>query len=73
MPLPCLKLFGAHLLAKLVHYCTELIQTCHKISLLRYWSDSTVTLEWTRTPPFRLKVHITNRISQIQEWISPGS
>lgn len=69
--LPRLELCGAHLLAKLINYSTNLIQPFHQINAIRCWSDSTVTLSWIKTPAYKLKVYIANRVSQIQEWTPP--
>lgn len=67
---PRLELCGAYLLAKLTRYNINLIEPLRKISLVKCWSDSMVTLAWIQTPAYRLKTYVANRVSQIQEWIS---
>src|SRR5436190_778184 len=37
------------------------------------WSDSSVVLTWLRTPPYRLKTYVANRVSQTQELFPPDS
>ena len=36
------------------------------------WSDYTIVLSWVRTPPHRLQIYEGNRVSQIQELVSPS-
>lgn len=44
-----------------------------KIESIYAWSDSTIVLTWIRTHPYRLKVYVANRISELQELIPPHS
>lgn len=66
--LPRLELCGAHLLAQLVPYCfsvfTEITFSSHYL-----WCDSTVALTWLKTPSYRLKTFVANRVSQTQELV----
>lgn len=71
--LPRLELNGAHLLAKILHYCQKTLSNHLKINSIQAWSDSTVTLAWIHTPPYRLKTYIANRVAQIQELVPPNS
>lgn len=68
MTLPRLELCGAHLLAQLIAYClsvlNELSFTSHYL-----WCDSTVALTWLKTPSYRLKTFVANRVSQTQELV----
>lgn len=65
--LPRLELCGAHLLAQLASYCRETYRDHVKISQIYLWSDSSITLTWLQTPPYRLKTFVANRVAQIQE------
>ncbi|XP_046388550.1 uncharacterized protein LOC124157664 [Ischnura elegans] len=69
--LPRLELCGAHLLAKLIHYSSNLVSNYCKMESVTAWCDSTIALSWIRTPPYRLKVFVANRVAQIQEWVPP--
>ncbi|CAK9830531.1 hypothetical protein ANTRET_LOCUS7686 [Anthophora retusa] len=63
--LPRLELCAARLLVKLYK---EVKKAFHKIVFkrIRFWSDSTITLHWIRTPPHLLKTFVANRVSEIQ-------
>lgn len=68
--LPRLELCGAHLLAQLMHFCyNNFLSKQMQPTSIHAWSDSTVTLNWIRTQPHKLKTYVANRVSQIQEWI----
>ncbi|XP_046400585.1 uncharacterized protein LOC124166915 [Ischnura elegans] len=69
--LPRLELCGAHLLAKLIHYSSNFVSNYCKMESVTAWCDSTIALSWIRTPPYRLKVFVANRVAQIQEWVPP--
>ena len=66
--IPRLELCGAHLLAKLYHSIQGFLQllpaTGHPPT---FFSDSTIVLGWLRTPTYRLKTFVGNRVSQIAE------
>lgn len=68
MTLPRLELCGAHLLAQLVAYCLSILEKS-KFSGYYLWCDSTIALTWLKTPPYRLKTFIANRVAQAQEWV----
>ncbi|XP_076661047.1 uncharacterized protein LOC143364788, partial [Halictus rubicundus] len=63
--LPRLELCAAGLLVKLYK---EVRTTFHQIEFkqIRFWSDSTITLHWIRTPPHLLKTFVANRVNEIQ-------
>lgn len=69
--IPRLELCGAHLLAELLNYSSNLISQRCEINSIFAWTDSTVVLSWIHSPPFRLKVYVANRISQIQDLVPP--
>ncbi|XP_054259795.1 uncharacterized protein LOC128984491 [Macrosteles quadrilineatus] len=71
--LPRLELCGAHLLGKLLQYSSNILSAHMKIESIYAWCDSTIVLTWIRTLPYRLKVFIANRISELQELVSPHS
>lgn len=70
--LPRLELCGAHLLSKLLEYCSNLLSHHYPIDSVTAWSDSSITLAWIRTPPYRLKVFVANRVADIQEKVPPS-
>lgn len=65
--LPRLELCAAHLLANMMHYCIKLLNKQMKISSIYAWTDSTITLSWISTPPYKLKTFVANRVAEIQE------
>ncbi|XP_054257437.1 uncharacterized protein LOC128982503 [Macrosteles quadrilineatus] len=71
--LPRLELCGAHLLGKLLQYSSNILSAHMKIESIYAWCDSTIVLTWIRTLLYRLKVFIANRISELQELVSPHS
>lgn len=66
--LPRLELCGVHLLAQLIRYVISTLSHI-KFTDHRLWCDSKIVLAWLRTPPYRLKTFVANRVAQIQEWI----
>lgn len=71
--LPRLELCGAHLLAQLVSYTLSVFKNKFKFSAIHLWCDSTVTLTWIATPPYRLKTYVANRVAQVQELVPAQS
>lgn len=67
MTIPRLELCGAHLLSKLLYYCSEQLSVKYKLDSVTAWCDSTIALAWIHTPSYRLKLFVSNRVSQIQE------
>lgn len=70
--LPRLELCGAHMLAKLLHYCTTQISSTFQITSVHAWCDSIVALSWIHTPSYRLKTFVGNRVAEIQEVTPPA-
>ncbi|XP_054267417.1 uncharacterized protein LOC128989543 [Macrosteles quadrilineatus] len=67
--LPRLELCAAHLLAQLVAHCHSLFSDKIAIKNIYLWSDSSIVLTWLRTPPYKLKTYVANRVSQTQELV----
>ena len=63
--LPRLELQAALLLAELFDFVTTALAL--KIDEFYFWSDSTVSLHWIRSPPSRWKTYVANRTSEIQK------
>lgn len=63
--LPRLELCAARLLGKLY---TEAVRSLSglEFDLIRFWSDSSITLQWIKTAPHLLKTFVANRVSKIQ-------
>lgn len=64
--LPRLEINGAHILAKMLHYCKDTFSNQLKINSYHDCSDCTVALAWIYTPPHRWKTYIAIRVAQIQ-------
>lgn len=62
--LPRLELCAALIATQLHSRIVEALQIGAIESF--YWSDSTVVLQWLRTPPSSLKTFVANRVSEIQ-------
>ncbi|XP_054285929.1 uncharacterized protein LOC129002275 [Macrosteles quadrilineatus] len=65
--LPRLELCAAHLLAQLASYCLSMFTNKVTFSRTVLWCDSSITLTWLQTPPYRLKTYVANRVAQTQE------
>ncbi|XP_053698861.1 uncharacterized protein LOC128745814 [Sabethes cyaneus] len=63
--LPRLELCAANVAAKLYAKIIRALQIPIRKSY--FWSDSTVTLQWLRSPPNTWKTFVANRVSEIQE------
>ena len=68
--LPRLELCAALLLARL-YVATQRALKHIKFSKVFFWSDSTIALHWTLTPPPKLKTFVSNRVAEIQESTNP--
>jgi len=65
LSLPRLELCAALLLSQL---CQAVLKAFNKtFDRVILWSDSTITLHWIRTHPYRLKTFVANRVASIQE------
>ncbi|XP_062534704.1 uncharacterized protein LOC134203884 [Armigeres subalbatus] len=64
LSIPRLELSAAVLAARLHAKILEALDMA--ISASYFWSDSSVTLEWLRSPPHVWKTFIANRVSEIQ-------
>jgi len=68
LSLPKLELCAALLLSQL---CQAVLKALNKtFGRIILWSDSTITLHWIRTHPYRLKTFVANRVASIQELTS---
>ncbi|XP_017796388.1 PREDICTED: uncharacterized protein LOC108577709 [Habropoda laboriosa] len=63
--LPRLELCAARLLAKLYKEVKKAFYQT-EFKRIRFWSNSTITLHWIRTPPHLLKTFVANRVNEIQ-------
>jgi hypothetical protein len=61
--LPRLELVAAELAAKLLQKVLKALQLQNVNTFL--WTDSTIVLEWIRTPPNSLKTFVGNRVANI--------
>jgi len=62
LTIPRAELTAAHLLAKLLKYCAQLLN----ITGMYAWSDSSIVLCWLRKSPRTLKTFVSNRVQTIQ-------
>lgn len=62
--LPRLELCAALIGAQLHSHISSTLQI--KLTESRFWSDSTVTLQWLQSPPNTWKTFVANRVSEIQ-------
>lgn len=70
LSIPRLELSAAVLASKLHQ---KVVNALEMISFDSYfWSDSTVTLEWLRSPPYVWNTFIANRVSEIQTSTEKG-
>ena len=69
LSLPRLELCASHLLSRLLEYCVSILQNHCTISRVYAWTDSTLVLTWIKTPSYRLKTFVANRVANIQEAI----
>lgn len=65
--LPRLELCAAVILADLLKYVKDVYSNFVPCCEMYAWSDSTVTLSWLRSPSYRWKTFVANRVSHIQE------
>ncbi|RLU26034.1 hypothetical protein DMN91_002197 [Ooceraea biroi] len=65
LSLPKLELCTALLLVELYQTVLKAFDTV--VNKVVFWSDSSIVLQWIRTPPHRLKTFVANRVVIIQE------
>jgi hypothetical protein len=68
--LPRLELLGAVMATQLVEFVRVSLKADKDVC--RCWTDSMVTLSWIKEDPSRWKPFVANRVTQIQEIISPS-
>ena len=68
--LPRLELLGALLASQLVEFVRKALELDKECCFC--WTDSMVVLNWIRGDSFRWKPFVANRVSQIQEIVSPS-
>lgn len=69
--IPRLELCAAVLLSKLMKFCMNTYSEKIHFSHIFAWTDSMVVLSWIKSSPHRWKTFVSNRVSCIQENISP--
>uniref|UniRef100_A0A146L7F7 Integrase catalytic domain-containing protein n=2 Tax=Lygus hesperus TaxID=30085 RepID=A0A146L7F7_LYGHE len=69
--LPRLELSGALLLSKLIGELKPYIESLHAVSI-NLFTDSTIALSWIRTPPYKLKTYVANRVAEILNTTNPS-
>lgn len=60
--MPRLELCGAALLSALLQHLVKQLKPHFEIEGLHTWTDSTITLGWLRTPPYKLKTFVANGV-----------
>lgn len=66
---PRLELYGALLLAKLIHATAKGLNLAN--APIHAWTDASVALSWIRAYPSRWKVFVANRVAEIQQLVPP--
>lgn len=69
--LPRLELLGALLCARLVTFVKKALKLQDDISLF-CWTDSRIVLSWIQGDPYRWKMFVTNRVTEIQNVTPPS-
>lgn len=72
LTIPRLELCAAVLLSNLVAFVLDTYQNIITFEQLFAWSDSTVALSWIRDSPHRRMTFVANRVSHIQDRVSPA-
>ena len=71
--IPRLELCAAHLLARLLKFVRDTLSLRVRVQECYAFSDSTVTLHWIKSPPYKWQTFVANRVSQIQSLIDPSA
>lgn len=66
LSIPKLELMAAILSVKLMKHVLQ-SSIANKIHEIYYFSDSQIVLSWLKTPPYKLKTFVANRVSFIQQ------
>lgn len=69
--LPRLELLGALLSARLINFVKSALHLPDNVRLA-CWTDSKVALSWIRGDPFKWKMFVANRVTEIQALTSPS-
>lgn len=70
--LPRLELCGAVLLSNLMDFVLKTYSTKFLFNQIFAWTDSMVVLSWVKSSPHRWKTFVSNRVSHIQDKVSPN-
>lgn len=70
--IPRLELCAAVLLSNLLCFISKIYDGKITFSETFAWSDSTIALSWIRSSPHRWKTFVGNRVTHIQDRISPS-
>lgn len=71
--IPRLELCAAVLLTKLISFVSQTYNNLINFRNIYAWSDSQIVLSWIKSPPYRWKTFVSNRVAFIQEKIPPSS
>lgn len=71
LSVPRLELLSAVLLADVVASVLDALKPFQVVDRIFAWSDSSVALAWIKSCPSRWKTFVANRVSHIQDTISP--
>lgn len=71
LSIPRLELEAAFLLVKMLSSMKEFLSRLPMYQLILY-SDSNVVLSWLRTPPYKLKTYVANRVVAINDIVAPA-
>ena len=70
--LPCLKLLGALLCARLATFVLKALELSSSHVSVTCWTDSTIALGWIQGESSRWKPFVVNRVREIQDLTSPS-
>ena len=65
--IPCLELYGAYILAHLLHHVRKVLGI--PLNRVHVWCDSMIVLRWLNGNPRRFKPFVANRISSIIDFV----
>lgn len=70
--IPRLELLAAVMLSDLMKLIFDNLSKKINFSKVVAWSDSKIALTWIRSPPYRWKTFISNRVARVQENFPPS-